>query len=551
MKDCQGTLRRYCAAIAFLLLCIALPFARAEGQPVFAEETHTSTLEYLQYFKVQAAHEPLFSLSMEDAIFTPEAGEALLAKIGEDMAAIAQLRGGAPSMPSIFVVKKPVNGSMQRVEERIYCTAEDVFSGAYHLYLTQAALTLDDLGLSTGVSAYLLGRQADNEKLRAYYEAAENLDILSLHPAYFIDDFTDESIRALAAETSLSRAAFVIETEGLASLLDEERQEALTEGWLRSIGLDRKYEDPYEEALSGYTFFVSQNEKKHPLSARTAEGDIFHFQRIEHHLESPIDIKTALLEMELERTRMLAIIEAEAPDFLEEIRERSMVPITCYFDSTVTYCHTYPSVGRMHLMYPADYGHELAHLLILPYYSTYYNDFWKYEGIARYLSFRSVCAEAYLQEHIDTIAHFEDVLVELEQWQVEHLANVRDLYLSHREMPTSTEDIDIEMYYQVYVEAGILCPVEGMPHESLQSFYKAYQISLKSEGGNELSSLEAFSLTRFLIREYSLSTFLSYCQNPNILFDDIFGIPYAEAKEQWLTSIRNEVVKVTDGGDSL
>ena len=60
--------------------------------------------------------------------------------------------------------------------------------------------------------------------------------------------------------------------------------------------------------------------------------------------------------------------------------------------------------------------------------------------------------------------------------------------------------------------------------------------SLDAVNGNELSYAESEWLASYLINRHGLSTFLHYCMDEGVSFEEAFGMPYETAKADWLAN---------------
>ncbi len=143
---------------------------------------------------------------------------------------------------TVYVVKRTLAG-IQRFGSRLYCTAEDVESGAYLTELIGAALGIEEYWKAFGLTGYLREEKADEALLKAAYEQADDLELLSLFVSYFTQPFASEEEILLARQTALAVSRYIVEHYGVRALLEEDCI-ALKQEWLRALGVDRVFDDP-------------------------------------------------------------------------------------------------------------------------------------------------------------------------------------------------------------------------------------------------------------------------------------------------------------------
>ncbi|MCL2031643.1 MAG: hypothetical protein FWG93_08880, partial [Oscillospiraceae bacterium] len=106
--------------------------------------------------------------------------------------------------------------------------------------------------VAAGVAANAAGVKPDLEILADYYRSAEELGLLRLFCTRFDESLNTAGELEIAAWTAQSLARYIEETKGFDALF-EPIEDADKTGWLRRIGVERVYADPYEGYLDRYT----------------------------------------------------------------------------------------------------------------------------------------------------------------------------------------------------------------------------------------------------------------------------------------------------------
>ncbi len=172
---------------------------------------------------------------------------------------------------TIYLVKQTPTG-VERYENRLYCTMTDIEGGAYRTALISAALGTEECWKAYGLEGYLRGEKADEAMLKSAYEQADDFDCLSLFISYFNEAFASGEEIHLAEQTALAVARYVLENHGAKALLTENciayRQE-----WLKSLGIDKVYDDPLYHELQDYRF---SSTSQYPLVATNGYEHVFY-----------------------------------------------------------------------------------------------------------------------------------------------------------------------------------------------------------------------------------------------------------------------------------
>lgn len=526
-----------CCLTLLLAGCHSSADSEAElPAPSFKEgEPHSNAVAFRLWFEVMTSSAGPCTVSVQDAIYDEEQATEWWYAIQSDLNTLSQ----ALSLPeddyrpfTIFIVENALNG-IQVWNDCLYCTPEDILSGAYRESLIHVSLTTEPWK-QVGLSRSLFSTEpVDTEQVAVYLENAEDLDILSLFAAYFTEDFAAEEETSIAEEIAQLLCDHVITAHSGAMLVEEAcidcRQELLDE-----LGVDRTYVAPYESFDLDYEY---GSDSSCPLIVTTARGDVFYITPLPGDAETPAAVRELLYDAWKGPQVILEIVEAEAPEYAEPLAQNYSAPFTCYLEPQRTESGagsvTYSLTREIHLGTKASIVHEIMHLIIP--IERQIAEQWKYEAVATYFTYRvpnllRMLYSAYFSEEDLQAGDYESE----EGYLFDQ--KVIELYCSEAGYPQDIGEFDAGVFNKAVVLAAYLT------ENPLPSVSEAYQMTgisntIKANGGNELSYWEAAVFSDYLIRTYSLSTYLNYCLDVDTTFEKAFGMDYETAKAAWLEEL--------------
>lgn len=511
--------------LASLLAAVLLTCAAAE--PAFAPgEPHTSTLSFRQYFKTMIAAEGPVTLAIADRVYSAETAESLLACVRSDLADIAAVTGiPVESLQpcTIFIVERLVNGGIERQGNRVYCQPADILSGAYRPLLINAALGAKDTWVGVGLAGCIWDAPTETPDLTVYY-ATGDLTLLSLAEPYFLPPFATQEEIALARTTAVSLCRYMLDNHSIPFLLADDGV-ALRREWLAAIGLDRPYDDPLYGALHQYTFRISTTCS---LIAEDTRGNTIYLRPMQDVTTSR-DLCWFLHDLQSLPEAFFAQIDAEAPEYAARLRERyASLRIHCGESGS----WAVPEYREIHLALGGGFMHELGHILVPPVNgASYYSTMWQYEGLCYWLAYHAAPTDALQRQYFDALQLFSAM-------EVPQTANHRfscaavSLYLQHLPLPDSAAGVDVARYCHAMALVPLRWPDLAADCAWAATICDSYP-SLRPENGNELTELQAFSFTAWLIDRYGMETFLRFCID-GIPFEAAFGLPYQTALTDWI-----------------
>lgn len=513
--------------LLWLLVLLAAVGAHAEESLFMPGEAHRSHLDFRQYFETMSAQAGECTISIAEAAYEPALAQQLYEQIAADEAVLAGM--AQPQPHTVYVVDRLFDG-MQRIGAAIYCTAEEVLSGAYRPWLTETAFGVEKWR-GIGLAGYAFGEATDDAALTEWYADDVHDDMLSLFHAYFVPEFAGEDELHMAEQTAVSLMRYMIGQDGLQAAVTE-APSGYVQGWLGTLGIDRPYADAYEGLLDGYAYTRNQF---YAMIATSPKGDVFKLNPLSRDMSTPAQVRMTLCELELAVDAILAGVKRDAPDYYPVLLKNYEAPITYEFAEADGYSVTYHSNRRIACGSAASVIHETAHMMapcVIDRISRYVGR-WKVEAIAEYLMLTYYPGRmekerlwGYMQD--DGIQAFEDPEGRA------FAERIREIYLEYAPFPAQPEQINAKLWWRADVAAAQELEVA---YYSISDVYvEAGSASLEAMNGNELSYVEAEWLASYLINRHGLSAFLHYCLDEGVAFEDAYAMSYEEAKAEWLAN---------------
>ena len=350
-------------------------------------EPHTHTLDFTLWFETMSAQTDACTLSVQEKIYDEAQAEELLRAVSDDLQALRTLTGADLQPHTVYVAEKLFHG-VQRFENRVYCRAEDILSGAYREYLIAAALGLKERWKAVGLEECLTGEtESAGLALKLYFGFSKEMDLLSLSAPYFAAEFSNAYDRTVARQTAGLLCRHILDNHGYSALAGMVGDGLRTE-WLQSIGVDREYADPYEGTLDGFTWETS---RKYPLILTSPKGDIFYLAPLPGDMDTAAGVRAFLYDAITGPQKVIDGLRADAPEYADYMQANFARPLKYYMEpDSDRYSYANWAAQEIHIGHTGTIIHETMHILTRVYatYDRYYMDQWKVEGLAEYLSLR-------------------------------------------------------------------------------------------------------------------------------------------------------------------
>lgn len=530
-------------AIIFLMLIAgtAVSLFRSDEKDVisvaFTEgEPHTDTLDFRLYFQTMSGTFDSFIVNIQQEIYTEEAASDAVNTIYRDIKTLKKVIGKSDISLAecvLYIVEDTPKG-IQVFGSRMYCTLDDIREGSYLEALAGIVLEADESWKGIGIAQLVREKEPDEQAVVSYLESAEDLDILSLFAAYFHSDFAGEEERETATALAGMLCELVLEEQGADVLLGtscvEYRQKLLDR-----LGVGRVYSDSFQGFDAGYTY---SGNPWYSFVVTTPRGDEIYVQPLSNDVGTPKEVRCFLYEIGAAPQAILEGIRADAPEYYDMIAENYREPITYYCsttDSSLSY--TVAATREIYLYHTWNASHEIVHIMVP---SIDESNMWKSESIAEYLSQKYYPPKYFEEFYFGALRE----KTEADLWEMDDEEGYKiaswvvasnNVYLSEYGMPADVSEFDLREYYNARVKAFYRNFSEAYPAPSISTVYSTSFLGyvLNPENGNELSYEEAACFADYLVDKYSLGDLLRFCLNPEISFEEFYGMDYDEIKRLW------------------
>lgn len=505
-----------------------------EGEP------HKWSAMYRRAFSVYTANDGLHEVNIQDVIFDEQLGAELFASIMGDLQTLFDVTCAEPDALVVYIVKETITGKPFNYQNTIYCTPEDILSGSYRESLVGAAYELEPWKY-IGLAGYAFGHEVDEAVLRDYYQNGGTMDVLSLFPAYFLENFLIEEDTLIARETAVSFVCYVVEQRG-ANALFAQNCDGYKQDWIDGLNIGIVYTDPYAGFFDGYNYILL--DQTYPLIVITDRGDIFHFKPIllPASIFSPKDLKSFLYHAAVGTEAILEKVERDASVYLDLVQDNYREPVTVYLDQSIAPSHTYIDAREIYVNGPELYLHELTHILT----GKNYEYAWRYEAIAEYIRINvyNIAMPARRAEYFEIITDLDNYVNEhsadFGELEDVFLYKLRGMYIDHAGEPQTQDDINPGVLLELGSAITTAMDLDGLytGNWGLRR-YVGTNGGKPNENGNELIYNEAYLLGAYLIDNYSFEAFLGFCLS-TVSEEEAFGKSYDELKTEWLDYLHSE-----------
>lgn len=526
-------MKKFLALCLCLLICLTgSARAAVQKQGFSAGAPHTHTVDFRRWFETMSATQGACTLSIDKSIYDAKKAQELMDLVSYAAWMLTDLTDAPLQEHTIYVVKDLFAG-IQRFDNRIYCRMEDIESGDYLPFMISAALGIEEPWKAIALQWMMTSSSIDRESLAEFYREIGDLNMLSLFPAYFSEEFMPSDYCKVAQLTAFSLGEYILKNYGFSALMQENCDEFRQE-WLTWLGLDRQYVDFYAGCFDGFRY---THDKTYPLIAISPKGDTFYLQAI-YDVETPEQVRSLIHEAMSAPQELIDNLRVDEPEYADKLEENLKLSIKYYLEKDTGYSYAHWSLREVHLGSSTSVVHETMHILtrITNYSDRYYMDRWKAEGIAEYLTLKYRPSVGTLEEYfwcMDSKNLRISLFDTTEQRESKALLKTtRQLYLERAEQPQIPQDIDAMLYNEMMARAIQMNSMENSVSSVSDAFNGFNGTSATQRFINGMSYMEACSFSDYLIRNYSFKTFIDFCEN-NTAFEKVYNLSYEEAIAGW------------------
>lgn len=519
----------------------------AESQEPFVGSIHPRTENYTAEFDTMSKSSGNLTVQIVTDIYEETLGESLFNQIQSDYQILAEKAELTEQELTVYVVEQTIAGKPQVIENEVFCSREDIESGAYRTYLVKACLKLRSMWQCVGLGdvLFLAGeeeKQIDMEALQQYYSNSENSNTLSLFPAYFIEDFTDAETKKIAEDTAVLLTQHVLETYGREEYLSNGNDVHYRNEWLEAIGVNEKIPWANEdmEYLNYMDFTITVYE---PLIV-TAGVCTFYLEPT-YWLVTAEDAFLFVKDTMEGYERLMEVFESYGVDQMDVTAELLKMEKSIHLKESSTGT-SYASQSQIYLQGPGDVWHELIHTLIPP--SSQSEKKWMGEGIADFFS-RPIQFQSSFNDREWKGKAFDYLTNDLkEEWITADMHIFQNLvinyYQKNAELPMKEDEVNSLLFYEALAKVRVLNPeVEsGWPVIDAPITARGYKGAAEyspEKDGNALSYAESYLFIKYLVEKYGMESVVTVTTSAQS-FETVFGNSYENEYQEWQTILLQE-----------
>lgn len=501
----------------------------------FEESYHERTESYSANFDTMRKQGNGFTLNIATSIFSEDEAEDYFEKLESDFEKL-EPQDENPNV-DIYIVEITVTEKAQVEKNEVYLTKNEMENGDYKRCLVQAYYEIESLWQSVGLGEYLLGEgEIYKEKLQEYYNKEENMNTLTLFPAYFVEEFADEDTIWQAEQTATSLTSYVVENYGLKEFLQNGEKSSYRKEWLKSIEAEGEYPwtDDDMQDIREMTYSIS---RLNPLMI-TIDNWTMYFEKTDW-LDTPekvfLFVQDSMAGYHLLQEKIENCKIGEIKSVAQALEEKKEI----HFKNT-NEAVSVTTDNKIYLSHGYNIWHEMIHTIVK---RTDKDSTWLCEGLAEYLS-RSIQADSVYvgkEWRNDTYSY----ITTTEDWEteesMEYKQHVLEIYMENAAFPTNENEVDLMLFYEAMVKAKIeysdlesKIPLADVPIAEYAGT-SIDGISIATDG-NALSYVEAYSFVKYLSQEYGEKKVAQVFVG-ELTFQEAFENDYAGEYIKWRKSL--------------
>lgn len=535
--------------IIISLLLLSLLSGCGERNIVYQDGAHEREEGYMAAFKTKYHEFDEYSLHIKDSIFEKEMAENISEQIDADYKVLQKFGKEAVRPVTVYVVSDTSNGRPQAVNQQIFCTPEDIESKEYRECFLQAALGVEAYWECVGLTQYLYEpsslKNIDTEELKKYYDKEENMQTLSLNPAYFVEEFSDAETRKTAQNTAAALVSHIIKESGIQGFLRTEDLKKARQEWLASVGVSNQLEQLNVMADAMGTVFS----KDYPLIV-TYDNYKFYFEPTDWLVDAD-GVYEFLDNMQIGCDRMKVELKESEPEAYEMIEKNMSLPISIEFKNSDENVGRSTTLGqKIVLTYANSLCHEVVHVWAP---SSSEVTLWANEGIAEVISGLSGNGLASYERK----KFFFDWMTEkqvsgqtsdeqIPEKEREFFHYLKEYYRKDGLPLNNAESFDVAKIEELMGVVSLLHPETGIPVRADKSLLEVAgghesQRARDIQNPNDMTYPEVTVFVRYLSEIYGLDKVISV--ERGVPFEEAFGVDYQTALGDCIRELENHYEK--------
>ncbi len=471
----------------------------------FVDGSHQRSDEYMATFKTKGVALDGISINFAADVFD----EALSPKIAETMVKIyysmKALNPETASDVTVYVVRITTTDRPVLLGNRLYISYGDAESGAFRPYLAGAVYGIKEQWKRMGLGLLANGEKGETvlaSELESYIQERESTGILSLHPCYFVEEFTDEPTRKLAMECSRALSAFIIREYGFEAFVTDSGSNSRGR-WLESMGLD--YDASFLDSGAALLLDSMEFSELGDVDMLLAAEDFRLEVNCVDWLGDAENTYAYLLDFAEQLIGFYTRLKAEAPEYYTWLKDENSNVVVKFRDSDYSMLsHASFLKAEAIITRGEDILHELCHALKRR--SMNDENRWLCEGLTTYLTapFIPYSAAPYwvdmvaLDTAVDGATEMDYYFLDLTEYWFEKVNGCDISAVYNMEQP-------IYLIQQAMGYAAFFNPEIESLRGATKSMNEQFEIK-KYYPANKLSYFESMLFVDWLVEKYGLDT---------------------------------------------
>ncbi|MBR6040770.1 MAG: PT domain-containing protein [Clostridia bacterium] len=493
------------------------PFDAIDAAEI-ADSKHDWEDEYTARFNTHVLDTALITVHLEDnREYSDETLRTFAKTLAADVLRLGEYTGVTPRKITVYIAKRMLQNRPVLVGDHLFCTMDDMETGAYREALIGACFDLPLAWKQIGLSTVVFGNP-DESGLADYYGNKAHANVASCAAVFYIPTVSDAETIAAARKTAASMTAFILETDGFDAFRSIADTAEILPAWAAHLGI----EPPALIAGSAYAASMTAESDSRYLVTMQIGNKVF-------RVEEGAQFKTAdklycfVCIFYYGADLLIAHMREDVPAVGEMAAARFEEPIEIYLFKPGRESSNLAQPKRIYIRDWTSSWHELTHTLLWTELKNI--DFtWQMEAVAEYWS------ESVLQD-IDPrkeYAGVDDLMKDSHEAPRAFYETFWNVYLNCKAKdPASKEEIRFgPAIYYTYGVMSLLSEEALLQPVSIAEVY-GRRAGSKETDANALSYPEAYVLFRYLVDTYGVETVVTGYLNQTSL-EELYGKSYPE-----------------------
>ena len=213
------------------------PFDAIDAAEI-ADSKHDWEDEYTARFNTHVLDTALITVHLEDnREYSDETLRTFAKTLAADVLRLGEYTGVTPRKITVYIAKRMLQNRPVLVGDHLFCTMDDMETGAYREALIGACFDLPLAWKQIGLSTVVFGNP-DESGLADYYGNKAHANVASCAAVFYIPTVSDAETIAAARKTAASMTAFILETDGFDAFRSIADTAEILPAWAAHLGIE-------------------------------------------------------------------------------------------------------------------------------------------------------------------------------------------------------------------------------------------------------------------------------------------------------------------------